>query len=83
MVICWGGKIGAAAYEVVEREKHILNVRVFAVQEIVDGKLVCLVHVLGSRDGLEHGADDDVRVDYGEIESRILLFEEIPCGLLS
>ena len=56
----------------VEWKRQAVDLRVDAVHEIVHGEAVGFVHGLGARDRLQHGADDDIGANNGEIEDGVL-----------
>ncbi len=49
-----------------------------SVHEVVDGEAIGGVHTLRTSYVMQHGADDDVWVDDGQVEGGLVLFHELP-----
>lgn len=62
----------------VEWKLGAFDILVSAVDEIVDGECIRFVHVLGASDCLEHGTDDDVRIDDCQVERGLAVGDELP-----
>ena len=69
-------------HEVVEREGQPFDLRVHAVHKVVHREAVRLVDGLGACNRLQHGTDDDIGADDGEIEDGLVGLHQRPCGLL-
>ena len=69
-------------YGVVEGEADAFNVCVGSIEEVVDGECIGFVNRFGPRYRLQHGAYDNVRIDYCEVEGWGVLGLKVPCGLL-
>jgi hypothetical protein len=63
----------------VEGKSQAVHVRVRAVEEVVHGEPVRLVYRAGIGNGVQHGADDDVGIDDGQIKHGVVFLHELPC----
>lgn len=66
------------SHKVVEWPDDGLDAVVRVVHEAVDGELVGGVHGLRTSYVMQHGADDDVGVDDGQVKSRLVLLHKLP-----
>ena len=68
------------SYKVIEWELDILDPLIRPVEKIVDGKLVGFIDRLKAGYGVEHGSDNDVRVEDCQVERWFVLVHEVPCS---
>lgn len=52
----------------IEWKLNAINILISAVDEIIDGESIRLVHVLGASDRLKHWTDNDIRIDDCQVE---------------
>lgn len=58
----------ARSYKMIEWKLNAINILISAVDEIIDGESIRLVHVLGASDRLKHWTDNDIRIDDCQVE---------------
>lgn len=65
----------------IKREPHILDLAIRPVNEARNGEMVRLVDraLALARDRMDHWARDDIRVDDGQVEARVVRFHKLPC----
>lgn len=68
--------------EVIKGKADAVQIGIFPVNEVVHSEYVCCVNGFGVGGVLLQRADDDVRVDDGEVKGRGMVFLEFPRGLL-
>lgn len=63
----------------IEWKFNAFHILVCPVEEIIDGKCIRFIHVLGAMDRLEHWTNNDIRIDDGQVKRGLVVGNELPC----